>query len=254
MTRQELRKIARGDKNAANIIEGAVLACKIAGRVAYFEADGLAAAVRRTLHVVEMKSFPCTDGRCDNDKLGAACDQAAWYALLCRLTLADLGLPTDVVSDRGFIVVPEGIGLAPTLLIQHLGAKIRRAERLLASMPQVASAVEMAAKLPFPGVGVRPSIRLKAIEKLMDAVGTSYHPDCLQDCGMARKCRARAHQAGQPSLCGSQVVSLLPGVTSLNRAAELAAGAKPRSAEVHAAAGLASASTIYDHVLEKRAL
>src|SRR5205085_2477865 len=98
------------------IIDGAVLTCTIAGRIAYFEADSLAAAAAGKLHVVEVKSFPVTDGRCDKNKLGAACDQAAWYVLLCQRELVEEGLPADVVSSEGFIIVPQGVGLTPTLL------------------------------------------------------------------------------------------------------------------------------------------
>jgi len=43
-TRRLLRLIARKAPEAPNIIDGAVLTCMIAGRVAYFEADSLAAA------------------------------------------------------------------------------------------------------------------------------------------------------------------------------------------------------------------
>jgi hypothetical protein len=77
-TRRLLRQVARNVPDAPNIIDGAVLTCTIAGRTAFYEADSLAAAANNgQLHVIEIKSFPITDGRCDNDQLGAACDQAA---------------------------------------------------------------------------------------------------------------------------------------------------------------------------------
>jgi hypothetical protein len=107
-TRRLLRKIARNANDAPNIIDGAVLTCTIAGRIAYYEADSLAAAAGHSLRVVEVKSFPIADDRCDNEKLGAACDQAAWYVLLCRRELIEEGLQPDVVSDEGFIILPKG--------------------------------------------------------------------------------------------------------------------------------------------------
>ena len=122
-TRRLLRKIARNADDAPNIIDGAVLTCAIAGRIAYFEADGLAAATAQRLRVVEVKSFPITDGQCDEEKLGSACDQAAWYALLGRRELLEEGLQPDVISDEGFIILPEGVGLKPTML-----ARISRRE------------------------------------------------------------------------------------------------------------------------------
>src|SRR5262249_45610564 len=149
------------------------------------------------VHVVEVKSFPLTDGRCDNEKLGAACDQAAWYALLCQRELSEENLPADVVSFEGFIVVTKGVGLTPTLLRQNLGARIRRAERLLATAPDPA---RILSRLPnsvqFPGVEVDPDTRLELLENLLDVVGTNYRSACLQECGMARLCRSRAHDAG----------------------------------------------------------
>jgi hypothetical protein len=71
---------------------------------------------------------------------------------------------------------------------------------------------------------------------------------------MARLCRGRAQQVGQPSMCGSQVARHLPGVTSLQRATELATGAKAAPAEIHAAVALARASAIYDRVLKEGSL
>ena len=150
--RRLLRQIARNTTGAANIIDGAVLTCSIAGQTAYYEADSLAAAASGgRLHVVEIKSFPITDGRCDEEKLGAACDQAAWYVLLCRRILIEERLQPDVVSEEGFIVLPEGVGLKPTLLRQNLAARIRRAERLLASVPDPAQILaKLSGDVQFP--------------------------------------------------------------------------------------------------------
>ncbi|MGF6444722.1 hypothetical protein [Paraburkholderia youngii] len=250
-TRMELKKIVSGRKDAYNILDGAVLSCHIAGRIAYFETDGLAATFAGKIHPIEVKSFPCTDGRCDSEKLGAACDQAAWYALLVRLTLLDLGLRADAVSDNGFIVLPEGVGLAPTLLVQNLSTRIGRAGRLLALAPKGAEILRFASGLHFPSDQEQAQKRVNALENIMDTAGTAYHPDCLQDCGMARLCRFRAQNIGHPSMCGSHVMRFLPGVLSLQRAIELASGEKPAQAESHAAAALVRAKTVYDRVLSK---
>lgn len=253
-TRRLLRSIVHKAENAPNIIDGAVLTCLIAGKVAYFEADGLAAASYGKLHVVEVKSFPITDGRCDNDKLGAACDQAAWYALLCRRALIDDGLPPDAVSDEGFIILPEGVGLTPTMLIQNLAFRVGRAEMLLAATPHVDDMLQLASCLQFPGLSDEPQVRLDTLEHMMDEVGTHYRPDCLQDCGMARLCRGRAHDVGMAELCGTSVVRLLPGVRTLPRAAELASGANAAPTEIHAAASLTRAAAVYERVMTKGAL
>lgn len=251
-TRRLMRQIARNAKDAPNIIDGAVLTCIIAGRTAYYEADGLAAAADGKVHVAEIKSFPLTDGRCDQDKFGAACDQAAWYVLLCRRTLVEEGLSPDVVSNEGFIILADGIGLQPTLVRQKLDARIRRAERLLATAPDPVTVLE---RLPrdaqFPGPEMEPQARLDALEQLLDTVGTRYRPECLQDCGMARLCRSRGQASGLTALCGSAVVRQLPGVVTLERAAELAGGARPGVGEVHAAAALSVANAVYERAITR---
>jgi hypothetical protein len=251
-TRRLLRLIARGG-GGPNIIDGAVLTCSIAGRTAYYEADSLAAAAcGGKLHVVEVKSFPITDGRCDKELLGGACDQAAWYALLCRRELIEEGLQPDVVSDEGFIILPEGVGLKPTLLRQNLDARIRRAEKLLASAPDPAAILSrLTDDVRFPGLSVAPETRLERLEHLLDTIGNSYRPDCLHDCGMARLCRSRAHDSGFATLCGSTVVRQLPGVPTLPRAAELARGVKAGSSEVDVAAALERAGAVYERVINR---
>jgi hypothetical protein len=254
-TRRLLRQIARNAKDAPNIIDGAVLTCTIAGQTAYFEADSLAAAANGKLHVVEIKSFPITDDRCDNEKLGSACDQAAWYILLCRKVLQEEGLPADTVSDEGFIILPKGVGLTPTLLRQNLTAKIRRAATLLATAPDPA---QILARLPerieFPSLDPDPAARVEKLEQMLDTVGSRYRPDCLQDCGMARLCRSRAHDAGRTALCGSAVVRQLPGVTSLSRADELARGAPAGPTETHVASALRQADDVYGRVVKRGGL
>jgi hypothetical protein len=168
-TKRVLRQIARNIPGAPNIIDGAVLTCKVAGRPAYFEADSLAAATGGKLHVVEVKSFPLIDGRCDQEKLGAACDQAAWYALLSRRELAEVQMPPDIVSAEDFIIVADGIGLRPTLVRQNLDARIRRAERLIASTPDPVQILSrLAEEVQFPAIEVDSNTRLAVLDDLLD--------------------------------------------------------------------------------------
>jgi hypothetical protein len=254
-TRQLLRSIACGANDAPNLIDGAVLTTMIAGEPAYFEADSLAAVTGGVLNVGEIKSFAYTDGRCDQDKLGAACDQAARYILLCRRALEDMGLDAGTISDEAFIILPAGVGLSATLLHQDVAAKVRRAGTLLEGLPDPrAILAELGSAVVFPDKDLDAPDRLVAIEQLLDTVGTTYRPDCLRDCGMSMLCRARAHQNGSPQLCGSQIVRTLPGVASLPRAAELAAGAALASGEEHAARALARAAAVYDRVVSRGSL
>src|SRR5262249_811409 len=106
----------------------------------------------------------------------------------------------------------------------------------------------------FPGLDGEPDERIELLEDLLDKVGSSYRPSCLHDCGMARLCRARAHDRGLPTLCGSAVVRQLPGVPTLARAVELSGHAPPRPDEIHIASALERASTVYNRVLKRGAL
>lgn len=248
-TNSLLGKIARHEPDAPNIIDGAILSIGIAGKVRYFEADGLAAAADGRIFVAEIKSFPVADGQFDAEKMGAAEDQAAWYILVCRHALKLLGLPTNIVSDIGYIILPKNTGLTPTLLKRDLAARTRNAQRLLEATPDVSKMAALGAGLRYPDPGATdPEERVIAIEKMMDAVGTAYEPSCLQDCGMSRLCRDRAHLAGLATACGTRVAAELPGVPNLRRAAELANGAPPAPEEMAIAEDLQIARAIFDRV------
>ncbi len=253
-TRQLLRKMVRGGDDAPNIVDGAVLTCTIAGRTAYFEADGLAAAAGGRIHVAEVKSFPLTDGRCDNGKLGAACEQAAWYVLLCRRELVELDLPVDAVSHEGLIILAKGLGLEPALVKYDLTNRIVRAEQLLDSARVDEDVLRAVGDVQFPSAEEDPQQRIEVLERMMDRVGTQYRPDCLEDCGAAKLCRARAQGAGLASVCGSSIARMLPGVRTLGRAAELASGGVPAPSERHAAAALRQANAVYERVSKGGAL
>jgi hypothetical protein len=246
-TRQLLRSIARNTVDAPNLIDGAVLSVRIGGRVAFFEADGIAAACGGLIHVAEIKSFPLTDNQCDFEKLGAAMDQAAWYALLVRRTLRDLGFSGDEVSSTGFIILPLGLGLNPTLLKQVLTQRIARAERVLETASNAGAPAKEMPAVVFPGPDDKDPIA--AIENILDTVGNVYRPECLANCGLSRLCRERAQDLGSPSLCGSQVQQQLPEIRSFHRAAELARGAKPAPVEAQAALALAQAARLYERVI-----
>jgi hypothetical protein len=246
-TRRLLAAIARGDEDAPHIIDGAVVAVEIGGRTAYFEADSVAAFDGGKIHVGEIKSFAKVDDRLDPEKLGAACDQAAWYVLLVRRALRTDGLDASIVSDEVFIITPKGIGLTPTLTPMNVARKIQRAERLLSEAPDP---TRLAAEVPdgvsFPAIEDGADTRLEKLEELMDVVGTCYRPECLADCGLSRLCRDRAFEAGAVQMAGAQVVRFLPGVRDLRRAAELSHGAAPAATEAHAGEQLARAGRLYD--------
>jgi hypothetical protein len=131
-----------------------------------------------------------------------------------------------------------------------LTRKVERAARMLEEAPDPEALVR---KIPdgvsFPSVKDAPAQRLAKLEQLLDEVGNSYRPECLQDCGMARLCRDRAFEAAAVEMTSAQVVRFLPGVRDLRRAAELSHGAPPTAAEHHAAELLARAGRLYDRAV-----
>jgi hypothetical protein len=246
-----LRRIAQGDPVAPHLIDGAVLAASVGGLIAYFEADALAALAGGEVRVAEVKSFPKVDDRVDPDKLGAALDQVAIYILLTRDEIVRQGGdPEGLVSDRALLITPRNVGLTPTLSEQHVGARVRRARRLLDQIPRAA---DVAASVPggvsFGAVAdtrADERRRLDLLHDLADRVGTAYEPSCLATCGNARFCRARAFRDGSPCLAGTTALRLLPGVATLGRAEELTHGARPAGEEAPAAALLERAGRLYD--------
>jgi hypothetical protein len=249
-TRALLRLILRGERDAPNLVDGAVFETRVGGVLARFEADALAARVGGLLHAGEIKSFPVVDGRAEPDKLAAALEQVALYVLLAKQEVAALGGDPDLVSTVAMLITPRNVGLTPPVLsVRDVARQVARAERLLAQVPAVA---ELAAALPpGPGFGpiadtkADPDRRVEAFHGLADRVGTAYKPSCLS-CGAVRLCRLRAFTTGAPPLAGAKAVRLLPGVRSLPRAVELGSGAPPTAAETPAAAQLARANRLYD--------
>jgi hypothetical protein len=249
-TKAALRDMLRGDPQAFNLVAGAILEVPLLGRTVRFEADALAFQVGGELRVLEIKSFPTVDGRADPEKAGAAFDQVATYIVVLRQIVTALGADPARVSAEGLLVTPRNTGMQPVLHRLPIGGRVERIERILVELPHaeaLASRVPAGATFGAVADAASPEAdRVKAFAKLADGVGTLYAPSCLQICGAARLCRARAQAAGSPALCGSRAVRDLPGVASLVRAAELAAGAPATAGEAAAAAKLSLAGRTFE--------
>jgi hypothetical protein len=249
-TRVLIRQLLAGDPKAPNLIDGAVLEASIGGIAARFEADALAARFGGPIHAGEVKSFPVVDGRAESDKLAAALDQVSVYILLTKRLVGELGGDADLVSPTAMLITPKNVGLQPTLSVQDVSRRIARVERLLAAVPDVYSIADsMPAGLSFGIVGdpkADSTRRIEALHDLADRVGTEYAPSCLSTCGNGLFCRERAFRAGAPCLTGPEAERLLPGVHSLQRAAELSEGAPPAKDEAAVARHLARAGRLYD--------
>jgi hypothetical protein len=132
----------------------------------------------------------------------------------------------------------------------NVARRMERAEQLLARAPDIR---DLAQDLP-PGTSFGPVAdqnadserRVDALHQIADEVGTHYVSTCVTGCGLYRFCRARARACGSTSLVGEKGLRLLPGVATLDRAAELAGGAPASEVERPVAEQLALAARLYE--------
>jgi hypothetical protein len=259
VTKKVLSHIINGRPTAPNLIVGAVFKVTIAGVDAYLEADAVAARDLdgATIYTGEIKSFPIVDGRIDKEKLGKAADQVAVYQLLIRRVIEEIGGDPLSVSAEAMIITPTNTGFHPHVSQLDVEARIRRSEEMLAaSTPLGGLLVGLPAGVGFGAVAnkkARESDRLKVLDSIADAVGTRWCSSCLPNCGLARYCRRRAHDADMTALAGETVVRLTPGVRTFSQAVDLAEGTRPTPDTAMAAAGLRAARNLYDAFVPRKA-
>lgn len=261
-TRELLGRIAAAGDDSPNLIDGAVFCEQIGGRECFFETDALAVGSGGALSVAEIKSFPLVDGRADEEKVAAALDQAALYVMLASRTVEDLGLPADRVLRNVHLILPRNVGLQPVLVQRDVTAREQRARELVRRAPTINDVLPL---LP-PGSSFDPDpegpqvqwaeldggTRITALETIIEAVGTQYRPGaCLSHCGFARVCRLQATAAGDVELLGGPALRYIPGVESLDRAAQLVDGARPLDVEAPAAEVLSRAGVLIDGAMDE---
>ena len=234
-TRRHLEALLRDEDTDYDLIAGAVMETDILGETQWFEADAVAFRARDVLRVVEMKSFPTVDGRCDPSKTGSAFDQAAAYIFVLRRMAEDLGLDPKRISDEALLITPTNVSFQPSMHRHLVGRKLDRSRVLFDELrAEIAQQGPMTA---VPGLDeardeARPEDdRLAAFASVADLLTTTYTPQCLSRCGAAKACRARALAAGDTIVAGPRVARDLVGVTGFDRASALAAGAAPNPDE-----------------------
>lgn len=251
-TEELIATIVKRDKNAPNLIDGAVLAREVGGIPSFFEADAVAARFAQPILAGEIKSFPTVDGQADPDKVGAAIAQVSIYILLLKDMVERLGGDPSIVSTEALIITPKNTGLQPTLSKKDVGREVERAARILDQAPRAEDVVSnISDDVPSFGEialesGNSETQRIESALCIAERVGTRYRPECLSGCGFSRLCRERAHRSGDPARISGQLERLLPGIETLDRAAELAGGARPTIEEEPAAAQLIRASTLLE--------
>ncbi|MCI0638673.1 MAG: hypothetical protein L0Y70_06335 [Gemmataceae bacterium] len=155
------------------------------------------------------------------------------------------------MSDLALLITPKNVGMTPTLSQKRIGDRIARVKKLLGAVPPVADvAADAPAGKSFGPVAdtTAPEMRrLSSLHVLADTVGTAFKESCLVSCGNARFCRERAFGQSSPCLVGAAGARLLPGVPSLDRAADLSNAAPVASSEEQPVAErLAWVGRLYD--------
>jgi hypothetical protein len=257
-TSQAVSAILRGDPDAPNILEGAVLEAQFGSRTGRFEADAIGAHVGPVLNGLEIKSWPVVDGRADDSgKAAEAFRQLGFYVFLLKVLVDTLGFDADAVSSTGLLITPTNTSMRLQGNTRDLSRDILLAQSTVAGLPDpddyvgVFSADEGFGPASRHG-GKSDAERLEHLNILTDRIGTAYQPSCMTSCGLAKFCRAKEHNAASPAVCGSTPARLLSGVRSLDRAALLSEGAPPTDEEDTngVATVLANAGRLYDNALQ----
>jgi hypothetical protein len=153
------------------------------------------------------------------------------------------------------IITPTNTGFQPHVSQLNVDARIRRSEEMLAAAPLLDDLlVGLPAGAAFGSVADQATgeaTRLNVLDSIADAVGTHWCSSCLPNCGLARYCRRRTHDAGDTSLGGETVVRLTPGVRTFDQVVSLAEGARPSVDAAAAAKGLRVAHNLYDVFLPR---
>jgi len=251
-TKQAIRQISDRSPTAPNLVTGAVFEVPIAGVLAYLEADAVAArsAGNKAIYTGEIKSFPIVDGRIAKEKLGKAADQVAVYQLLLQSVVEEVGGDSAIVNSDALIITPFNLGFRPKVSTINVESRVRRAQEMLANTAPVD---ELAASVPggvsFGAIAdatATEAERVRRLDRLAQRVGTHWCSSCLPNCGSARYCRRRAHEADDPAVAGETVVRLMPGVRTMAQARDLSVGAAaPAGLEV-VADSLLSARRLYE--------
>jgi hypothetical protein len=235
-TRRALERILRGERDAPNIIDGAVLSANIGGYAAFLEADDIGAKAGPQLHAGEIKGWPVVDGRADDaGKFGEAKRQMGIYRYLTLDLVDQLGGNVEIVSPSGLLITPRNVGMTLTGSVVDLSTATTVAATTLANLPDPASFADVVR--PGEGFGVvadqqrTEDERLEHLDTIVDVFGYRYGDSCLASCPLAKFCRSRAAANHEPAVAGTTVMRLLPGVRSLSRAAAIADGAAPTTEE-----------------------
>jgi len=169
---------------------------------------------RVRLHVGEVKVYPDRGGHTDRAQLAGARAQAGLYVHALRRTVAALGLGAAIaVEDAGFLVLAKPSSNLPSVRWpEDLRWQARRAEDWWARLAGVAADVLADAPALTDTTAAVEAVR---------AADTAYEEACMTFCPRTAVCRERRAAAGDATVLGGDVASLVGDVTLLRAEALL---------------------------------
>jgi hypothetical protein len=230
--RHDRTRALLAERARAALIDHPLLTLEVAGQTVFLEPDLIAYQARGRLHVVEIKSFAIIDGQADSAKVSGAAVQAAVYVLALRRLLRSLGHDEEVVSHDVVLVCPANFGLRPEAVVLDVRKQLATLRRQLTRLASVAGLVEA---LPAT-VCFDLTLPVPHLLSSLAAVEARYAPECLSACELAVFCRDEAR--GTTAALGRPVREALGGVSSVDVALRLAAGAPAPSDDLQEAAAL----------------
>jgi hypothetical protein len=151
-------------------------------------------------------------------ELATARAQAGVYIHGLRLVLQNLGLENAIdVLDSGFLVLSRpGYSVPSIRANEDLRYQAARAERGFEKLREIAARLAI-------------TTDNDAVIRQIQTAAVKYTDACVSFCDRAQSCHASALRNGDPVVLG-QDVSRFVGATTLGRAIELLAGARPSNA------------------------
>lgn len=266
-TRRHLEAWLRGDPDAANFLDGAVIPYQIGGRTVYAEADVLGLVVGGTLRLFEIKSKQLVNGQLVGGPIRGWKLQMTMYLVLIRFLLDEIAADLrrrgvsvagggELVSTDALLVVSKGTGLYPIGLPLDLRDDIAMAELTLERLNMVDGAGDLSAlderlwpaSLPTVVDEETKAARTGLVGEILDALGHDFGPHCLGNCDLYKLCRERnagriasvdrtlVRTAGPELPTFAQVVSVARRPQDAPAAAAAPAAALGRAAQLDALA------------------
>ena len=266
-TRRHIERWLRGDPDAANFLDGAVIEYRIGTRTVYAEADVLGLVVGDALRLFEIKAKQLVDGTMVGGVNRGWKLQMTIYLVLLRSLIGDIvdelarrGIslaagsdPAALVSTDALLVLSEGIGLYPTGVPLDLKTDVDMATLMLERLDAFDGDAALGrleerlwpANLPVvDGEGTAES-RAQLVGEMIDTIGHDFGPQCMGNCDLYRLCRAR--NAGRVAtvdrtlvrVAGPELPTFEQVVSVSRRPASAPPAAAGRAEALSRAAGLA---------------